>query len=103
MFIHNNGDTPDKLIGVKSEKVGKVVIHADPKYIVVPHGIVVPPYTTVTLQPGGPYVSLHDVKKNESGRRGYGSRRVRSLRRQTRPPRGRRDQTTSGQDPALSR
>ena len=63
MFIHNNGDTPDKLIGVKSEKVGKVVIHADPKYIVVPHGIVVPPHTTVTLQPGGPYVSLHDVKK----------------------------------------
>ena len=63
MFIHNNGDTPDKLIGVKSEKVGKVVIHADPKFIVVPHGIVVPPHTTVTLQPDGPYVSLHDVKK----------------------------------------
>jgi len=63
MFIHNNGDTPDKLIGVKSDKVGKVVIHADPKNIVMPHGIVVPPHATVTLEPGGPFVGLHDVKK----------------------------------------
>ncbi|MBI1867137.1 MAG: copper chaperone PCu(A)C [Methylocystis sp.] len=63
MLIHNNGDTADKLIGVKSEKVGKIVLHADPRYIVVPHGIVVPPKSMVTLAPDGPYVSLMNIKK----------------------------------------
>ena len=54
MVIENKGDTPDKLIGVRAEKVGKVVIHADPARIVVPHGIVIPPRATVTLQPAVP-------------------------------------------------
>lgn len=63
MLIHNTGDTADKLIGVKSDKFGKIVIHADPRQIVVPHGIAVPPKSTVTLAPDGPYVSLMDIKK----------------------------------------
>ena len=63
MIIENKGDTPDKLIGARAAKVGKVVIHADPARIVVPHGIVIPPRATVTLEPGGPHVGLHDVTK----------------------------------------
>jgi copper(I)-binding protein len=63
MHVENKGDTPDKLIGVKSEKVGKVVLHADPKFIVVPHGIVIPAHASVMLEPGGPYAALQDVKK----------------------------------------
>jgi len=63
MIIENKGDTPDKLIGARAAKVGKVVIHTDPARIVVPHGIVIPPRATVTLQPGGPHVGLHDVTK----------------------------------------
>jgi hypothetical protein len=63
MHIENKSDAPDKLIGVKSDKVGKVVIHADPKFIVVPHGVVIPAHASVMLEPGGPYVELNDVKK----------------------------------------
>jgi len=63
MIIENKGDTPDKLIGVRAAKVGKIVIHADPARIVVPHGIVIPPRATVTLEPGGPHVGLRDVTK----------------------------------------
>ncbi len=28
-FIHNLGDSPDKLVGVKAEKFGKIEFHAD--------------------------------------------------------------------------
>ena len=63
MIIENKGDTPDKLIGARAAKVGKIVIHADPAWIVVPHGIVIPPRATVTLEPGGPHVGLRDVTK----------------------------------------
>jgi len=63
MIIENKGDTPDKLIGARAAKVGKIVIHADPARIVVPHGIVIPPRATVTLVPGGPHVGLHEVTK----------------------------------------
>jgi hypothetical protein len=63
MIIENDGDTPDKLVGVKADTVGKVVVHADPSQIIVPHGIVIPPHATVTLEPGGPHIGLHDVKK----------------------------------------
>lgn len=63
MIIQNKGDTPDKLIGARAEKVGKVVIHADPARIVAPPGIVIPPRATVTLEPGGPHVGLLDVMK----------------------------------------
>jgi copper(I)-binding protein len=63
MHIENKGDAPDKLIGVKSEKIGKVVLHADPKFIVMPHGIVIPAHASVKLEPGGPYADLREVKK----------------------------------------
>jgi copper(I)-binding protein len=63
MHIENNGDAPDKLIGVKSEKIGKVVIHADTSSITVPPGVVIPAHASVMLQPGGPFDSLQDVKK----------------------------------------
>ena len=62
LVIHNDGDIPDKLIGAASPKVGRAIIHADPKHIVVPHGIVIPPHSEVKLEPGGAYVGLHDVK-----------------------------------------
>lgn len=63
MFIHNNGDAPDKLIGVKSDKVGKIEIHADPQHNETPTAIVVPPMKITTLAPDGPYVGLLDIKK----------------------------------------
>ncbi len=63
MIIENKGDAPEKLVGAQSDKIGKVVLHADPLRIVVPHGIVVPPHATVTLEPGGPHIDLRDVKK----------------------------------------
>lgn len=63
MTIENKGDTPDKLVGAKAEKIGKAIMHADPAHIVMPPGIVVPPHAKVTLEPGGAHVGLHDVKK----------------------------------------
>jgi copper(I)-binding protein len=63
MIIENKGDAADKLIGAKAAKVGKVVLRADPARIVQPHGIVVPPHATVTLQPGGEFVDLREVTK----------------------------------------
>jgi len=63
MIIENKGDTPDKLIGARAAKVGKIVIHADPARIVVAARIVIPPRATVTLVPGGPHVGLHEVTK----------------------------------------
>ncbi|PWB83217.1 MAG: hypothetical protein C3F11_07685 [Methylocystaceae bacterium] len=63
MFVHNNGDTPDKLIGVKSDKVGKVEIHADARNDKLSSAIALPAHATVTLAPDGPYVDLLDIKK----------------------------------------
>ena len=63
MIIENKGDAPEKLVGAKSDKIGNVVLHADPMRIVVPHGIVVPPHATVRLEPGGPHIDLRNVKK----------------------------------------
>lgn len=61
--LENNGDTPDKLIGAKSEKIGGATIHIDQKFITVPRGIVVPPHASVMLQPGGPFITLEGIKK----------------------------------------
>jgi periplasmic copper chaperone A len=63
-FLHNNGDTPDKLIAVKVEKFGKAVIHGDAKNLELETPIVLPPKTKVTAEPGGVYVALLDAKKH---------------------------------------
>lgn len=62
MVIHNTGHAQDKLVGVKSEKIGAGVLHADVKRIVVPHGIVIPPHASVLLEPDRPYVSLEGLE-----------------------------------------
>ncbi|PPD43063.1 MAG: hypothetical protein CTY15_11220 [Methylocystis sp.] len=63
-FLHNNGDTPDKLIGVKCEKFEKAVIHGDPKNLSAETPIVLPPKSKVTAAPGGVYVELIGAKKH---------------------------------------
>lgn len=63
-FIHNSGDTPDKLIAVKSPNVGKVEFHADGKHTAAPGGIVIPAKQKTTLAPDGAHVVLSDIKKH---------------------------------------
>lgn len=63
-FLHNNGDTPDKLVAIKVEKFGKAVIHGDPKALELETPVVLPPKSKVTLAPGGAYVALLDAKKH---------------------------------------
>jgi len=63
-FLHNNGDTADKLIAVKVEKFGKAVIHGDSKNLELETPIVLPPKSKVTAAPGGVYVALLDAKKH---------------------------------------
>ena len=63
-MLHNNGAMPDKLIAVKSEKIGKAEIHGDSKKLDLITPIVLPPKSTLTLAPGGPYVALLDIKKH---------------------------------------
>jgi periplasmic copper chaperone A len=63
-FLHNNGDTSDKLIAVKVEKFGKAVIHGDAKNLELETPVVLPPKSKVTLAPGGVYVALLDAKKH---------------------------------------
>lgn len=63
-FIHNNGDTPDKLIGARSASFDKVEIRVDPHHETVSDGIVIPPKTKVTLRPHGPQLDLLDIKKH---------------------------------------
>ena len=62
-FFHNNGDKPDKLLAVKSPKVGKTEFFADASHSTT-EGIVLPPKTTTTLGPDGPHVVLLDIKKH---------------------------------------
>jgi periplasmic copper chaperone A len=62
MLIHNNGDKPDKLLRVRSDKFGKTVLHAVTKNIVTPNGIVIPPHAAVLLGPGRPFVSLEEIR-----------------------------------------
>lgn len=63
-FLHNSGSEPDKLIGVKCEKVGKVEIHGDAKNLTAITPIVIPPKSKLTLAPGDVYVALLDIKKH---------------------------------------
>ena len=63
-FIHNLGDAPDKLIGVKAEKFGKVEFYPDARGGKPANGIVIPGKQTTTLAPGGAYVLLLDIKKH---------------------------------------
>jgi copper(I)-binding protein len=63
-FLHNNGDTPDKLVAVKVEKFGKAVIHGDAKNLELETPILLPAKQKVTLAPGGVYVALLDAKKH---------------------------------------
>lgn len=62
-FIHNSGDA-DKLIAVKSAKVGKVEFHADAKHMAAPGGIVIPAKVKTTLSPDGAHVVLLDINKH---------------------------------------
>lgn len=63
-FIHNEGATPDRLIGVTGEKFGNIEIHPDAKSDEKGAGVPIPPKTTTTLAPGGAYVLLLDIKKH---------------------------------------
>jgi copper(I)-binding protein len=63
-FLHNHGDTPDKLIAVKVEKFGKAVIHGDAKNLTLEAPVELPPKSKTTLAPGGAYVALLDAKKH---------------------------------------
>jgi copper(I)-binding protein len=62
-FIHNKGDTADRLIAVKSPNVGKVALHSDAKHSIAEGGIAVPAGQTTTLSPEGGHVVLSEVKK----------------------------------------
>ncbi|WP_457795913.1 copper chaperone PCu(A)C [Methylocystis sp. S23] len=61
LSVHNDGDMPDKLVAVRTPRFRKAVIHADPARIIVPHGVVIPSHATVLMEPGRPYVSLHQA------------------------------------------
>lgn len=63
-FLYNNGATEDKLIAVKSEKFAKAEIHGDAKNLTLVTPIVLPPMQKLTLEPGGAYVELQDIKKH---------------------------------------
>jgi copper(I)-binding protein len=62
-FFHNNGDKPDKLLAVKSPKIGKAEFYADATHP-AKDGIVLPPNKKTTLGPDGPHVVLLDIKKH---------------------------------------
>ena len=62
--IENNGDAPDKLIAVKSEKFGKAAIFGDGKNLSTETPVTIAPKQKVTLAPGGAYVGLLDIKKH---------------------------------------
>ncbi len=62
--LENNGDTPDKLIAIKSEKFGKAAIHGDAKNLELETPVTLAPKQKVTLAPGGAYVGLLDIKKH---------------------------------------
>ena len=62
--IENNGDAPDKLIAVKSEKFGKAAIFGDGKNLSTETPVTIAPKQKVTLAPGGAYIGLLDIKKH---------------------------------------
>ena len=59
-ILENNGDTPDKLVAIKSEKFGKAIIIADGKN---ESPLIIAPKQTITLSPGAGYANLTDIKK----------------------------------------
>jgi periplasmic copper chaperone A len=64
MHIENKGDVPDRLLGVKSEKVGGVKFIADPKYITVPNGVVLPAHSDMMIAPDKvPFITLEGITK----------------------------------------
>jgi len=63
-FIHNHGDTADRLIAVKCEKFGATEIHGDPKNLTLVAPVIVPPKSDVTLAPGAIHVDLLGLKKH---------------------------------------
>ncbi|HEY8162934.1 MAG: copper chaperone PCu(A)C [Methylocystis sp.] len=63
-FLHNNGDTPDKLVAVKVEKFDKAIIHGDAKKLDLETPVVLPPKSMTTLAPGSVYVALIGAKKH---------------------------------------
>ncbi len=62
-FIHNNGDTADKLIAVKSANFGKAEIYSDATHPAT-GGLVLPPKKKTVLAPDGAHVVLSDFKKH---------------------------------------
>lgn len=62
--IENNGDAPDKLIAVKSEKFGKAAIFGDGKNLSTEAPVTIAPKQKISLSPGGAYVGLLDIKKH---------------------------------------
>ncbi len=62
--IENNGDAPDKLIAVKSEKFGKAAIFGDGKNLSTEAPVTIAPKQKISLAPGGAYVGLLDIKKH---------------------------------------
>ena len=58
--IENKGDTPDKLVAIKSEKFGKAIIIADGKN---ESPLIISSKQKITLSPGAGYVTLADIKK----------------------------------------
>lgn len=64
MMLENNGETPDKLIAVKSEKFGSAVIHGDPRNPGAETPVVLAPKQKLKLVPGGAFVELLDIKKH---------------------------------------
>jgi hypothetical protein len=63
MFVYNNGDQPDRLIGVKSAQLGSSELRAAPQFAVPAESIYLPPHSKVTLAPGGSFVELRDIEK----------------------------------------
>ena len=64
VMLENNGDAPDKLIAVKSEKFGKAVVHGDAKHLDAEAPVTLAPKQKLKLVPGGAYVELTDIKKH---------------------------------------
>lgn len=63
MSIFNKGDSPDRLIGVKSAAFGAAHFHVAPHFAQREAAIYVPPLSKAILAPGGSYVQLVDISK----------------------------------------
>lgn len=63
LVVYNEGDSPDRLVAVKSPNVGTVELHEAPQSAVVADYIYLPVSARVALAPGGSYARLVDIKK----------------------------------------